>query len=236
MELKNIPFFIVVISFLVILSRENNNSSDTEELLFKDDFTDSLSQWTVEQMPGGEVKITDGKLEINDKDGCTVWFNNKLIGDIRIEYDVVLVDEDGTNDRVSDLNCFWKAIDPSSPDDIFANSRTGKFANYHCFRLYYVGFGANNNTTTRFRRYPGDCSRPMLPEHDLSDPDLMNIPNMERHVQITCVDSQTVYKIDTMTVFDFTDDEPFLEGWFGFRTVANHMTIDNFKVYALKNK
>ena len=36
--------------------------------------------------------------------------------------------------------------------------------------------------------------------------------------------------------FDFTDDEPFLDGWFGFRTVANHMTIDNFKVYALKNE
>lgn len=229
--MKNIIILLLITMFGVIACEKKNQ----DELIFEDNFNSDLSKWTVEQMPGGKVQITDGKLKIDDVDGCTIWFNEKMSGDIRIEYDVVLIDEDGPNDRVSDLNCFWKAIDPTSPDDILANSssRTGKFANYHGFRLYYVGFGANNNTTTRFRRYPGDGTRPLLPEHDLTDSLYMNKANVERHVQIICRGNQIIYKIDDLTVFDFTDSDPFLEGWFGFRTVANHMKIDNFKVYSL---
>jgi len=208
-----------------------------DNLIFEDNFESDLSKWTVEQVTGGSSQIVDGKLEINDKEGCTIWFNEMMSGDIRIEYDIVMIDEDGPNDRVSDLNCFWKAIDPNSPEDILANSpsRTGKFANYHGFRLYYVGYGARDNATTRFRRYPGDGTRPLLPEHDLSDSIYMNIANVERHVEIICQGNRTIYKVDDLTVFDFADEDPFIEGWFGLRTVANHMTVDNFRVYTLEN-
>lgn len=219
-----------------IIGMTSCEEKSQDELIFNDNFNSDLSKWTVEQVSGGTSQITEGQLEIDDVDGCTIWFNEKMSGDIRIEYDIVMIDEGGPNDRVSDLNCFWKAIDPSSPDDILANSnsRTGKFNNYHGFRLYYVGFGANNNTSTRFRRYPGDGTRPLLPEHDLTDSTLMNKANVQRHVRIICQGNQTIYKIDDITVFDFTDEEPFTDGWFGLRTVANHMTVDNFKVYSLE--
>lgn len=61
----------------------------------------------------------------------------------------------------------------------------------------------------------------------------MNIANVERHVEITCQDNQTIYKVDNITIFVFTDDEPFENGWFGFRTILNHITIDNSRVYDL---
>lgn len=230
--MKNILLILTAI-FLSISSCEKDNQ---DKLLFEDDFDTDLSKWTVEQVTGGTSQIVDGKLEIDDKDGCTIWFNEKMSGDIKIKYDIVMIDEGGPNDRVSDLNCFWKAIDPENPDDILANSssRTGLFSNYHSFRLYYVGYGARDNTTTRFRRYPGDGTRPLLPEHDLSDSIYMNKANVERHVEIICKGNRTMYKVDDQTVFDFVDTIPFAEGWFGLRTVDNHMTVDNFKVYTLK--
>src|SRR4051812_33218571 len=33
-----------------------------------------LKMWSVEQMPGGTVTAKDDGFDIDDKDGCTVWF------------------------------------------------------------------------------------------------------------------------------------------------------------------
>ena len=206
------------------------------ELLYQDGFDKNTGNWVVEQMEGGKTRWMNGKLDINDKSGCTVWFKERLNSPVVIEYHVTMVDSGGPNDRVSDLNCFWMAIDPDHPNDLFAESeeRGGRFATYHPLRLYYVGFGANNNTTTRFRRYPGDGTRPMLPGHDLKDEKFMNIPNQERKVQIVANGSTIQYLVDGEMVFDFHDDNPYTSGWFGFRTVKNHMKIDDFKVWRIK--
>ena len=210
-------------------------SSATPQLIHEDDFSGDLSQWVVEQGPGGTTSIKEGMLDIEDAKGCTVWFKEKLSGPIMIEYDAVMVKEGGPRDRVSDLNCFWMAIDPKNPDDIFANkTRGGKFGNYHPLRLYYVGYGANNNTTTRFRRYPGGGARPVLPEHDLSDKKYMHTPNKKLKIQIIVNGSTIQYLRDGEIVYDFHDKEPYNHGWFAFRTVRNHMRLDNFKVYKLK--
>ncbi|MBP8793276.1 MAG: hypothetical protein KBE41_11315 [Lutibacter sp.] len=40
---------------------------------------------------------------------------------------------------------------------------------------------------------------------------------------------------DSELFIDFVDSEPYTSGYFGFRTVKNHMTVDNFKVYQLHN-
>ena len=68
-----------------------------------------------------------------------------------------MVVENGSYDRLSDLNCFWGADDPRHPDDFFARSawRNGEFKNYNTLDLYYVGYGGNDNGTTRFREYRG---------------------------------------------------------------------------------
>jgi hypothetical protein len=208
----------------------------TSEVLYQDDFEDDLSKWVVEQMPGGSVRVRDGKLEIDDAKGCTVWFREKLEGDIMIEYEVVIIKKDGPHDRGSDLNCFWMAQDPKSYDNLFAGSlaRGGRFSNYDSLRLYYVGYGANHNTTTRFRRYTGTGERPVLPEHDLIDEKYMLKYNVPIKIQLIADGEKVAYVRDSDVIYDVHDPDPYTDGWFGFRTVHNHMTIDNFKIYRLE--
>jgi len=214
------------------------------ERLAHDDFEKDLSQWVVEQTPSGTTRLKDGQLEIddgagpNDKGGCTVWFKQKFSGPILIEYEATLIQQGGPNDRLSDLNCFWMATDPQHPDDLFAESakRAGSFAHYDSLRLYYVGYGANGNTTTRFRRYPGDGSRPLDPgKGELLDAKYMNVPNRPVKIQLIADGERVQFFRDGELLFDFTDKAPFREGWFGFRTVRSHLKIDNFRVYRLRS-
>ena len=226
----------IIGSALTLSSCAEDVASDSSKnkLLHKDDFEKDLSQWVVEQMPGGTTDVKKGKLEINDAKGCTVWFKQKLSGAIMIEFDATLIKKGGKHDRVSDLNCFWMATDPKNPKDLFADKkRGGSFKNYHPLKLYYVGYGANKNTTTRFRRYPGGGERPVLPEHDKKEKKWLHTPNKTLKIQIITDGIKIQYLRDVEIVFDFVDKNPHKEGWFGFRTVNNHMQIDNFKVYRL---
>jgi hypothetical protein len=228
-----------MITFLLILLTVSNSfvfaKEPARELLYKDDFSGDLSQWVVEQAKGGSTEIVNGHLDINDAKGCTVWFKHKLSGSIVIEYDAVMVKEGGEFDRVSDLNCFWMAIDPKNPENLFADKgRGGLFPNYHPLRLYYVGYGANKNTTTRFRRYPGGGERPVLPEYDLKDKKYTHTPNQLLKIKIIADGERIQYWRNSEKVIDFVDDDPFREGWFGFRTVRNHLRLDNFRVYRIE--
>ncbi|MEP5600604.1 MAG: DUF6250 domain-containing protein [Algibacter sp.] len=206
------------------------------KLLYEESFDGGLEDWQVEQMAKGTVKTNHSKLEINDVSGCTVWLKEKFKGSIVIEYDVFLIKDGGSNDRVSDLNCFWMATDLENPDNLFANSakRGGKFSNYDTLKLYYMGVGGNFNKTTRFRRYVGNGERPLLPEHDLSDSKFMLEPNKTYHIKIVAHNGVIQYYRDQQLLVDFVDPNPYTKGHFGFRTVNNHMTVDNFKVYQLK--
>jgi len=208
----------------------------TSKILYQDDFAEGLDNWVVEQMPGGSVRIAGGKLEIEDAKGCTVWFRNKLAGPVMIEYEAQIIKQGGPHDRGSDLNCFWMAQDLKSYDNLFAGSqrRGGRFKNYDALRLYYVGYGANHNSTTRFRRYIGTGERPVLPEHDLSDEKYMLKYNVPMKIQLIADCERIAYLRDGEVIYDVHDPEPYTDGWFGFRTVNNRMTIDKFKVYRLK--
>ena len=205
------------------------------ELIYQENFDNGLGNWQIEQMQGGTVEIKNNKLEINDVKGCTVWLKEKFQGSIMIEYDVFIIQDGGPNDRVSDLNCFWMASDPENPNNLFANSekRGGKFSNYDSLQLYYMGVGGNDNGTTRFRRYVGNGERPLLPEHDLSDTKFMLEPNKPYHIKIVAHNGIIQYFRDGILFSDFKDSNPYTSGHFGFRTVKNHMTVDNFKVYRL---
>ncbi len=207
-------------------------------LITTENFSTDMSNWTVEQMPGGSVQVKDGQMDIDDASGCTVWFNEKMQTPLMIEYDAVVVDAGGPNDRVSDLNCFWLANDIHSPDDFFQNTenRSGKFQNYHDMQLYYVGQGGHDNTKTRFRRYAGGGERPCLPEHDLSEPQFLIRPNVLNRIRIIVYKNQVQYYRNDQLIYDFLDDAPYTSGYFGIRTYKNHMTVDNFKVYTLHDK
>lgn len=205
------------------------------ELIHSDDFTDGIGNWRVEQMPDGEVYHQDGKLEVNDAGGCTVWFREKLQGPLMIEYDAYVIKAGGEYDRASDLNCFWMAIDSQNPNNLFANSsfRSGRFPNYDSLSLYYVGMGGHYNTKTRFRRYTGNGEKPLLPEHDLSDSVYLIKPNTVKKIRLVAFDNVIQYYRNDSLIYDYRDPKPYTQGHFGLRTVHNHMTLDNFKVYRL---
>jgi hypothetical protein len=205
-----------------------------QELLAEDNFSEGLARWRVESEPGGTVAAHDGVLEIDVPEGCTVWFKDVLSGPVLIVYEVAAVNAGGANDRVSDLNCFWMARDSRNPADLFATSRSGKFADYDWLRGYYVGLGGNGNTTTRFRRYVGERgNRPLLPEHDLSDRKVLIAPNVRQVIQLLAADGTVEFFRDALRIFEYRDGAPYTSGWFGFRTVASHLRISHFRVYRL---
>lgn len=210
-----------------------------EKILFQDDFSGDLSRWVVEQTPSGKTQVIDGELDIEDapgtedKGGCTVWFKEKLSGPIRISYDATMVQKGGPNDRISDLNCFWMASDPKNPDNLFVGSkgRSGTFKKYDPLRTYYVGYGANENVTTRFRRYPRPRDdKSLQPEFDLSEAKFMNVPNKKVKIELVADGAKVQFLRDGEVIFQFEDPEPLQEGWFGFRTTRSHIRFDNFKV------
>lgn len=190
------------------------------------------NDWVVEQMPGGSVTVKDGGIEIRDVAGCTVWFREKLHAPVEISYEAMVVDAGEPGDRVSDLNCFWMARDPRSPGDLFAagHSRSGQFATYDSLETYYVGYGGNTNTTTRFRRYTGDGKRPLLPEHDLSDRRFLLEPNRWYRITLIARDGEAKFLRDGEVLFTCKDDAFLDAGWFGFRTVSSHLRIRNVRI------
>jgi len=203
-------------------------SCSAPRVLFEDRFTTGLSNWVIEQQPGGTVTIENGALVIADEGGCTVWFKQRLEAPVVISYTATV----SSKARVSDLNCFWMATDPARPADLIApgHARTGAFATYDNLRTYYAGYGGNANTTTRFRRYAGDGSKPLLPEHDLSAPVFMLKADHPYRIELVVVGSRVQYLRDGELVFDFTDPEPLASGWFGFRTVKSRIEIRDFQV------
>lgn len=196
--------------------------------------TADLSAWAVEQMPGGKVATEADALIITDVGGSTIWLREKLTAPVVISYEATVVVRDGPYDRLSDLNCFWMAGDPRSPETPpFAPTlaRTGKFSDYDSLHLYYVGYGGNKNSTTRFRRYDATPARPLLPEHDLSDKKFLLQPNHAYHIELTALPDGTVrYRRDGELIFDYRDPSPLRTGWFALRTVKSHLVIRDLKI------
>lgn len=63
-------------------------------LVYSEAFND-LSHWIAEQQAGGTVVLNRGRMEIEDKAGCTVWFDKQLRQPVMIEFTAIVVDEGG---------------------------------------------------------------------------------------------------------------------------------------------
>ncbi len=216
--MERLKITLAVISILLF-------SSCTSELYNEESITED--NWVVEQQEGGIVEFSGNTMEITDAKGCTVWFKHKLEAPIKIQYDVTVIDNGGPRDRVSDLNCFWMSNDPENPNDFFKNSdrRGGAFLNYHYLHQYYVGYGGHHNKKTRFRRYDGNLERTLLPEHDLTDPKFMITPNKNIRIELVVDENKVSYTNNGEIVFEINDPTPYSSGYFGIRTVNNHMKI-----------
>lgn len=197
---------------------------------YGDDFRQGLEQWHIESEKPGRIVVIDGALDIDVPAGCTVWFKSKLRAPVRIEFDATAIARAGANDHVSDLNVFWMATnrDGSAP---FTTPRSGRFAEYNDLLTYYVGLGGNRNTTSRFRRYIGHAERrPLRPEHDLSSPDALLVPNQKQTITLIADRNTIEYRRDGRTLFRLDDPEPYTSGWFALRTTQSHLRIERLRI------
>lgn len=96
-------------------------------LIAHDDFRHGLGRWAVELEKGGTVTASRGTLEVDVPAGATIWFKKRLEGPYVIEYTATPVSEGGVNDRVSDLNNFWNAVDVRSPRTSSPPSGAGRW-------------------------------------------------------------------------------------------------------------
>ena len=193
--------------------------------------------WKIEsESPDYKVSFQGDIVEILSPKGLTMWRKEKMSGKVTIEYDACVVVE-SDKDRLSDLNCFWMASDPQSPDNLWKREkwRSGIFLNCYSLQLYYLGYGGNHNSTTRFRRYDGNEegitrkeARPAILKEYTDEAHLLK-PNKWYHIKITNENNRVCYYIDGERLVDFRDASPLTEGWFGFRTTLSRTRITNFK-------
>lgn len=191
--------------------------------------------WKVEsESPDYKVSFNDGACEIVAPKGLTLWYKEKMQGDVVIEYDAIVYNEK-EGDRLSDLNCFWMASDPVK-GSVFSRlkERGGVFANCAQMQLYYVGFGGNGNSTTRFRRYTGEPDPAIVKEY--TDEEHLLKANHWYHIKLVAADGRVQYWIDGKLLFDYFDADPYTEGWFGFRTTLSRTAIKNFSYSEVRKR
>ena len=194
--------------------------------------------WKIEsESPDYKLTFFGDTLEIVSPKGLTLWRKEKMQGNVTIEYDACVVVEND-EDRLSDLNCFWSASDPLYPDNLWEREewRSGIFANCYSLQLYYLGYGGNYNTTTRFRRYDGNEETKPEILREFTDEAHLLVPNHWYHVKITNNGNKVAYSIDGEQLVDFRDAEPLKAGWFGFRTTLSRTRITNFRSESLEQE
>ncbi|WP_316812047.1 DUF6250 domain-containing protein [Pedobacter heparinus] len=204
------------------------------KLLFKSDFSNPLDckKWIAEidQIPGhtSTVYTHNNALVLDTWGGVTVWLNQKLSGNLQIEYDRVVRMGKGCNDRIGDMNQFWMATDPKKAN-LFA--RDGKFEAYDDLNLYYVGVGGHFNTFTRFRKYLTPLSKPVIKEYA----DKKHLLEAEKvyHIKIIVKEGTSSFWINGECWFNYTDPSPLTSGYFGFRSLQSRQEIKNLRIYTL---
>ena len=217
--------------FIILLAVTAFSFGQKKTLLFKDSFSKNKldSNWIIETMPlkGSSITVQNGKLILDTENGVTLWYKQKLNGNIQIEFTRKIIMDSGRNDRLSDLNQFWMATDPQQK--MF--TRKGGFKEYDSLQMYYVGMGGNYNTTTRMRRYNGNGELKITGEY--KDSSHLLVANKTYRIKIIVQNGNNKFYVDDKLFFDFTDDKPFTNGWFALRSTKSHQEIDKVKIWQL---
>ena len=202
----------------------------------------TLKQWFAEDHSGYmHISVSGDTLDITAPKGFTLWYKNRLSGEYEISYSVCFIMQGGKHDRLSDLNCFWGANDPDHPDDLFARSqyRNGFFPNYKTLKLFYVGYGGNHNSTTRFRQYLGggpdlkdSLARPVIKEY--TDKQHLLSPGRWYHIRIEVKKDITYFFVNDEMLFSHPLKGNESDGHFGLRLLKNHVLFAGFQVKKTK--
>ena len=197
--------------------------------------------WIIEaESPNTRVLWRNDTLDITTPQGLSLWWYKPLKSPCTISYRACVVMEGGPCDRLSDLNCFWMASSstPLAPwRGVGGEVVPGRFIDYYRLQCYYLGYGGNHNTTTRFRRYNGDSLAIDDPSHrppiikEYTDSAHILKPNHWYTVRIEVFeDGHTRYFIDDELLVDYQDPSPLPYGWFAFRTTWSHTRLTNFRI------
>lgn len=203
-----------------------------------------LKNWSIEDHSGkAQIFVSDDTLEIITPKGFTLWYNQRMTGDYEISYRIKMPMQGSEYDRLSDLNCFWGANDPEHPNNLFARSgwRNGIFQHYKTLNLFYVGYGGNHNSTTRFRQYFGTkadtndaVARPVIKEY--TDKAHLLLPDKWYHIRICVKKGITTYRINGEELFRLPIKAHEGDGHFGLRLLENHVLFTDFQIKKLNNK
>lgn len=234
MKLERIYFLAACLVLLCVNTTSvcsQNQVQKKAKVIFYDDFQRDSKLWVAEFEQAGtsSMQISQGKLDLIATAGGTVWYKNKLKGNIMITYSATVVDAGGKNDRVSDMNTFWMATNPTSEN---INNQSGKFDSYDNLHLYYAGIGGHDNQTTRFRKYTGNGQKAVLKEY--TDKAHLLEGNKKYAIKIIVNNGLVHYFVNDNLFWEYQDDAPYKEGYFGFRTYISHQIYEDFKVYQLR--
>ena len=204
------------------------------------------THWRIEaESPQTRVLWRGDTLDIVSPKGLSLWWDEMVEAPCMIEYKACVVSEGGSCDRLSDLNCFWMASEAGGRSPLRGMaSRGGRFVESYRLQCYYLGYGGNHNTTTRFRRYDGDTlaitdehHRPSILREYVDTAHLLR-PNHWYAVRIEVTPegegARVRYTIDGERLVDYFDPRPLLRGWFAFRTTWSHTRITDFRIIKLK--
>ncbi|HEY1091883.1 MAG TPA: DUF6250 domain-containing protein [Burkholderiaceae bacterium] len=215
-------------------------------IVASDDFNAGLANWRLEaEDAAAQVTAKDGLLDIQTPAGLSLWWHQPLSGDYAIRFEAQALPAPASArahaGRLSDLNMFWNAAEA---DGAQPRPRSGKFSAYDELRAYYVGFGANANTTTRLRVYEGqrrllqgfaDASsaepgeQPMHPGTRLHPGQTLRIEIVSRRP--TPTDPVHLrWSVNGQALFTRADAAPRLQGHFALRTTASRLQISKFQI------
>ncbi len=212
--------------------------------------TIQAQSWVVESEDDAFSSVSfldNGEIDIVAPKGLTLWYKQRMTGNTVIEYESCIVTgsmiNKDTPERLSDMNCFWMASEPDG-SSVFKNlrKRHGVFVNQYSLRLYYLGYGGNYNSTTRFRRYDGDVRgvdsakyRPLV-LLEYTDSSHLLKPDHWYKIRLEQVDGRVRYYVDGECIVDYLDVNPYTSGYFGFRTTLAHAKLRNFRYHCDNTK
>lgn len=215
--------------------------------LAADDFTAGLGHWRLEaEDPRAVVTAQGGVLDIATPAGLSLWWRAPLSGDYAIRFTAVALPAPASAGahagRVSDLNMFWNALEADGGPP---SARSGRFGDYDTLTAYYVGFGANGNSTTRLRHYSGDERRLLtgFSEGASAEPGEQPMTRQARlhaglPLTVEIVSRQPTasdpvhlrWRLNGNELFTRADAHPRLQGHFALRTTASRLQIRDFHI------
>ena len=183
--------------------------------------------WKIESEDSSAIVTwKKGTCDIVAPKGLTLWYTHKMEGNTIIEYEAAIV-SDKHIARISDLNCFWQADK--------CGGYGGRFVDNYALSLYYMGYGGNHNTTTRFRRYNGDIRgvedeayRPRILKEYTDENHLLKANHWYK-IRLEQINGRVRYYMDGELLVDYVDPQPLTSGYFGFRTTLAHARLRNFR-------